>query len=630
MAFRSTREQWGPAMAERYQMISPLNHGSFGMVSLARDSFTGQCVALKCLAKLTPDPTHGNLRSSHDQPDELAIHTRLGGHSNIVQLLNSFETTTHKWLVLEFCPMGDLYDAIQAQRGPLKTEYVRRFMLQLVDAVSYMHSRHVYHRDIKPENIFLGRKGDLKLGDFGLATTMQFAHDSCVGSDRYMAPEQYDSEGAGYEPERVDIWAIGICLLNILFSRNPFSRPSVSDPLFADYVRDRQSLFDIFPAMSESTYEVLSHCLDLDPRNRSLTRVRDALERVDVFTVEGEIYDDLAIESKEVQPSPTNRRPLRTPSVRISDALRSPSLRSKPIIGDLDRLNNPVHPDSLYGAASADRCGKLTKPAGHDISSEIDLAPSLSSGLDSNFGSSYKSLVLDYDFAKRLGKTTAPLPIMTGINAEQGRDLEIGGVPKSWSDIWDEENEDTMMAGIEPASYPPPFHPGEVQNIGFNLSKPRSLDCLRERAALVSSPNRRRVAHRTPRKTLRLENRRENAQGPTLESNQKSPVPSALHSHLQTRQTSMTNADLMAKWADLGNKRRATNERMGHPDARYGLDGVLFDEGMVLSQRGVWEQSELLEQGVKGTNEAEATTPYDEAGWEQDYEWIGGWHDLHL
>ncbi|RJE16491.1 serine threonine protein kinase, partial [Aspergillus sclerotialis] len=85
-----------------------------------------------------------------------------------------------------------------------------------------------------------------------------------------MAPEQYDPVTAGYSPAQADIWAIGICLLNVLFARNPFVSPSESDILFADYVRDRQSLFDIFPNMSQDTFEILRNALAIDPEKRSL------------------------------------------------------------------------------------------------------------------------------------------------------------------------------------------------------------------------------------------------------------------------------------------------------------------------------------------------------------------------
>ncbi|KAK5997412.1 Serine/threonine-protein kinase ksp1 [Cladobotryum mycophilum] len=299
----------------RYQTISPLNHGSFGMVFLAQDLFTNQTVAIKCLTKRSAPNDAGLDLAVDDRSEEFALHNGLASHPNIVNLLDKFETDSHLYLVMEFCSQGDLYEAIRNGHGPLQTEHVRQFMLELVDAVAYIHSKGVFHRDIKPENIFLTQDGAMKLGDFGLATTDKWSYETTVGSDRYMAPEQFDSAGAGYSPAEADIWAIGICLLNILFSRNPFTTPTEADPLFLDFSRDKQSLFDVFPTMSQDTYEVIVQCMNLDPKRRSLEGARDALLGVVSFTTEDESLDDFCCAEKSTVAS-AHREPLRTPSIQ--------------------------------------------------------------------------------------------------------------------------------------------------------------------------------------------------------------------------------------------------------------------------------------------------------------------------
>jgi serine/threonine protein kinase len=180
----------GELLDGRFQTIAPLNHGSFGMVFLARDLTTGQDVAIKVLTKSSSTPCPSAL-AVDDRSEELVCHDRLGFHPNIVNLLHAFETSAHNYLVLEYCSMGDLYEAIRLGRGPLETEHVRDFLLQLISAVEFMHSKGLYHRGIKPENIFVAQDGSMKLGDFGLATTSAWSFESCVGSDRYMAPEQW-------------------------------------------------------------------------------------------------------------------------------------------------------------------------------------------------------------------------------------------------------------------------------------------------------------------------------------------------------------------------------------------------------------------------------------------------------
>ena len=293
----------------RYLTLSPLNQGSFGLVSLAKDIITEELVALKCLTKPTTLSTSGGM---DDLTVEFQYHSLIGSHPNIVNLIHHFETDTHLFIVLEFCSNGDLYEAIHLGRGPLETEHIREFMLQLVDAVEHMHSRGVYHRDIKPENIFLTQDGSMKLGDFGLATTDEWSEECSVGSDRYMSPEQYTG---GYSPEKADIWAIGICLLNILFARNPFAAPTLDDILFSNFSRDRESLFDIFPTLSSDTYEVLIHCLVLDPEERNLRSVRRAIERVVSWTTDDDFLDDFFIEDKEVV--------IHTPSIQTPKVTQS-------------------------------------------------------------------------------------------------------------------------------------------------------------------------------------------------------------------------------------------------------------------------------------------------------------------
>src|SRR6266536_4670890 len=159
------------------------------MFFLAKDLITGNDVAIKVLTK-SSSPACPSALAIDDRSEELICHDRLGFHPNLVNLLHSFETGAHTYLVLEYCSMGDLYEAIRLDRGPLETEHVRDFLLQLVGAVEFMHSKGLYHRDIKPENIFLTQDGSMKLGDFGLATAGTWSFESCVGSDRYMAPEQ--------------------------------------------------------------------------------------------------------------------------------------------------------------------------------------------------------------------------------------------------------------------------------------------------------------------------------------------------------------------------------------------------------------------------------------------------------
>ena len=438
----------GLVLDGRYESVSPLNHGSFGMVFLAKDTSNGDLVAIKCLSKASAAKDSSAVDVDENSV-ELACHGRLGHYPNIVNLLHSFETKAHIYLVLEYCSMGDLYEAIRLDRGPLETNKVREFMLQLVDAVGFMHAKGLYHRDIKPENIFLAQDGSMKLGDLGLATTDAWSHEACVGSDRYMAPEQYDPTDSGYSPAKADAWAIGICLLNILFSRNPFVTPTESDKLFSDFARDTQALFDIFPNMSQDTFEVLVHAMAIDPTKRSLSAIRDALVKVVSFTTDEDVLDDFCTEARDVAPSNANREPLRTPSISSppvdqggafpwSKALHmSPHRRQLSAIPDTESYT-----EELFPASEKDR------------TSWYSFAPnsSTTSGLDSILGASVKSMALQAP-TPRQPPSSKPVPVPSSLPSRPSRMTSLSSVfgkkntsvSKSWTDIYDEDEEDEFM-----------------------------------------------------------------------------------------------------------------------------------------------------------------------------------------
>ena len=421
------------------------------MVFLAKDITTGEEVAIKCLSKVAATKDCPSVDVDENSV-EIACHHRLGHHANIVNLIRSFETSAHIYLILEYCSMGDLYEAIRLDRGPRETKNVQDFMLQLVDAVEFMHSKGFYHRDIKPENIFLMQDGSMKLGDLGLATSDAWSHEPSVGSDRYMAPEQYAfSENTGYAPSQADIWAIGICLLNVLFSRNPFVTPTESDKLFADYARDNQSLFDIFPNMSQDTFNVLVHAMTIDPSKRSLSGVRQALENAVSFTTEEEVLDDFCTEVRGVAPASANREPLRTPSISSphvdqggafpwSRALHmSPARQARQLstVHDTESYTEDLFPESEKNRDS--------------WYSEAQNS-SMTSGLDSTFGlgTSCKSIALKAPVPRnppptKAGPVPSSLPAARMANLSSLFGKKSSSVAQSWTDIWDEDEEDTTQ-----------------------------------------------------------------------------------------------------------------------------------------------------------------------------------------
>jgi serine/threonine protein kinase len=91
-------------------------------------------------------------------------------HVNIVRLHDVIHTETKLVLIFEYCEQ-DLkkYMDQNGDRGALDPNTVRSFMYQLLKGTSFCHENRVLHRDLKPQNLLINKKGELKLGDFGLA-----------------------------------------------------------------------------------------------------------------------------------------------------------------------------------------------------------------------------------------------------------------------------------------------------------------------------------------------------------------------------------------------------------------------------------------------------------------------------
>ncbi|EJW79947.1 other/PLK protein kinase, partial [Wuchereria bancrofti] len=129
-----------------------LGKGGFARCYAAKDSSSTMEVALKIVPKsrLTK---HSKLEKMRK---EIAIHESLN-HPNVVKFLSSFEDNINVYMVLELCHNGTLLCRIQnAPGGRLRDNSARLYLLQIVDAVTYLHEQiGILHRDLKPSNILL-------------------------------------------------------------------------------------------------------------------------------------------------------------------------------------------------------------------------------------------------------------------------------------------------------------------------------------------------------------------------------------------------------------------------------------------------------------------------------------------
>ncbi|EJS43444.1 ksp1p [Saccharomyces arboricola H-6] len=255
---------------------------------------------------------------------EVDIQTKIGRHNNIATLLDFFDS----YIIMEYCSGGDLYEAIKADAVPKKTKSITHIITQIMDAIEFVHNNGIYHRDIKPENILIsGIDWTIKLTDWGLATTDKTSMDRNVGSERYMSPELFDSNldiderKEPYDCAKVDLWAMGIVFLNIVFHKNPFSIANQSDKSFCYFAANREALFDVFSTMAYDFFQVLRYSLTIDPTNRDLNMMRTELKNLSEYTLDDEYYNNLDEGYEETmndglppQPVPPSSAPVSLPT----------------------------------------------------------------------------------------------------------------------------------------------------------------------------------------------------------------------------------------------------------------------------------------------------------------------------
>ncbi|MBU0926167.1 MAG: serine/threonine protein kinase [Spirochaetes bacterium] len=146
-------------------------------------------------------------------------------HDNIVRVFDHFKEGSSHYMVLEYVDGMSLDQLIKKQRF-LSSELSLSILLEASKALAYAHSMGVIHRDIKPGNILISRKGEVKLADFGIASSEEDEDSGLtregmtLGTPCYMPPEQI--ENSKNVDKRADIYSMGVMLYEMVTGKKPY------------------------------------------------------------------------------------------------------------------------------------------------------------------------------------------------------------------------------------------------------------------------------------------------------------------------------------------------------------------------------------------------------------------------
>ena len=276
-----------------YRVLQQLGSGGMGVVYQAEDLILGRHVALKLLQ---PGPEVNREAVERFQREARAASSL--NHPNICTIHEIGEFEGHHFIVMEFLEGQTLHHRVAWKALP--TDEVLELAIQIADGLEAAHSKKIIHRDIKPANIFVTKRGQAKILDFGLAKLaaqphllpessdpsgmptpsmreLLTSHGAVVGTISYLSPEQ----AAGEEVDtRADLFSFGVVLYKMITGSEAFAGKTSAVIYHAILSKQPTPPEELNPAIPPGLAEIIQKALEKDPamRYQTAAEMRDDLK----------------------------------------------------------------------------------------------------------------------------------------------------------------------------------------------------------------------------------------------------------------------------------------------------------------------------------------------------------------
>ncbi len=240
----------------------------------------------------------------------------------IVDVYDHFVQGRSHYIVMEYVDGASVKDLLESERyfDNASAAYIA---LYTAKALAYAHRKSVIHRDVKPGNVLISRKGEIKLADFGIATSADSEADDenltaegmTLGTPAYMAPEQFkNSKNVDY---RADLYSLGVMMYEMLVGRRPYSggfSPEVIQQIQRGRYRKPRK---VNPAVAPELQKIIVSLIKPRPKARCgdiaqvVSRLEKFLSRFQVDDVRNRVAAMVRSEEK-----PALRKQRRSPAGR--------------------------------------------------------------------------------------------------------------------------------------------------------------------------------------------------------------------------------------------------------------------------------------------------------------------------
>ncbi|MEO8203674.1 MAG: serine/threonine-protein kinase [Betaproteobacteria bacterium] len=275
----------------KYDINELLGKGATGTVYHARDTFSGNVVALKVIEpEVFRDPEFGTMYRAQFL-NEASLAGKLK-HPHIVTIYDAVVQEDSGHIAMELLTGGDLSQHVTPQTL-LPIADVLQIGFKCCGALDYAFHEGIVHRDIKPANLMIAQGTDVKIADFGAALLRksQVAQTSAMGSPYYMSPEQIEGKPLTLHS---DMFSLGVSLYELLTGSRPFGGSTMDELLTHILEGDPLPPSSVRADMPRDIDRILLQALGKKPQHRYPTWAEFALDLSKVVRLvlpAGEISD---------------------------------------------------------------------------------------------------------------------------------------------------------------------------------------------------------------------------------------------------------------------------------------------------------------------------------------------------